>query len=45
MGLDVAGRFESYLRSQKHNKINTMRGSQIGCYFYFGQVAVSVAVA
>jgi hypothetical protein len=36
---------ESYLRSQKRNKINKMRGSQIDCHFYFGRVAVLVAVA
>ena len=29
----------------KANKINKMRGSQIGCHFYFGRVAVLVAVA
>jgi hypothetical protein len=42
--LDEAGLFESYLRSQKANKISKMRGGQIGCHFYFGRVAVLVAV-
>ena len=43
-GLDEAGLFESYLRSQKANKINNMRGSQIGCHFYFHRMAVLMAV-
>jgi hypothetical protein len=37
-------RFESYLRSHKYLRINKMRGGQVGCHFYFGRVAVLVAV-
>jgi len=44
IGYEVEKENESYLRSQKANKISKMRGSQIGCHFYFGRVAVLVAV-